>query len=286
MTVATAEPAHEKHMDLPTLVLSPRYTTDSISLSKAASDAGWDIERLVQWRAPDRLKDKYVAIYGEPFFAAAIAEQLAVALIEPSFNWLTALPPQYTGRRVWFGTPQDALRSAEPTFIKPADDKSFPAQVYGSGSELPNLEHLPEDTPVLLSEPVTWEVEYRGFIRDRQLLTLSPYFRGGTLAQAEDGSWPAEPEETEEATECYAALLGDDMVALPPAVVIDVGRIAGRGWAVVEANPAWSSGIYGCDPAQVLRVVEKTCIRQGFVTDDDRAWIISRNDATRQGTPL
>jgi hypothetical protein len=48
-------------------------------------------------------------------------------------------------------------------------------------------------------------------------------------------------------------------VVLPEAVVIDVGIIEGRGWAVLEANAAWCSGIYGCDPAEVLRVVERAC---------------------------
>ncbi|HNB74240.1 MAG TPA: hypothetical protein PLS70_24185 [Acidobacteriota bacterium] len=43
-------------------------------------------------------------------------------------------------------------------------------------------------------------------------------------------------------------------------MVIDVGVISGKGWAVVEANAAFGSGIYGCDPAQVLPVLaEASC---------------------------
>lgn len=38
-------------------------------------------------------------------------------------------------------------------------------------------------------------------------------------------------------------------------VVLDIGTISGRGWAVVEANAAWGSGIYGCDPMEVLGVI-------------------------------
>jgi hypothetical protein len=37
-------------------------------------------------------------------------------------------------------------------------------------------------------------------------------------------------------------------------VVVDVGLTAG-GWAVVEANAAWASGGYACDPDAVLDVV-------------------------------
>ena len=35
----------------------------------------------------------------------------------------------------------------------------------------------------------------------------------------------------------------------------DVRIIEDRGWAVVEQNAAWGSGIYGCDPEQVLEVL-------------------------------
>ena len=50
-------------------------------------------------------------------------------------------------------------------------------------------------------------------------------------------------------------MLSDARVDLPRATVIDVGTIAGRGWAVVEQNAAWGSGLYGCDPEQVLEVL-------------------------------
>jgi hypothetical protein len=40
------------------------------------------------------------------------------------------------------------------------------------------------------------------------------------------------------ATATIRALFGDVDVDLPPAVVVDVGRMAGRGRGVVEANPA------------------------------------------------
>jgi hypothetical protein len=36
---------------------------------------------------------------------------------------------------------------------------------------------------------------------------------------------------------------------------LDVGIIAGRGWATIEANPAFGAGIYGCDAAKVLETI-------------------------------
>ena len=261
---------------MPTLLLSPRYTPDSIALAKAASGLGWSVQRLQTWHVPEGLPADGIALYGEPFFAAAIAEQLSLHLLEPPFGWLAALPVGSSKRRVSCVTLAEARFLMAPAFIKPADDKCFPARVYSSGAELRDAEHLPPQTTVLVSEPVEWEVEYRGFIKDGKLQTLSPYFRYGELAQTEDGDWPAAEGEAQEARDFYAGLLGNSGVRLPPGIVVDVGRIRGRGWAVVEANPAWSSGIYGCDPAQVLDVIAGACVKQDAVSDAHREWVISR----------
>ncbi len=59
----------------------------------------------------------------------------------------------------------------------------------------------------------------------------------------------------------------------PPAVVLDVGRIEGRGWAVVELKPAWSSGLDACDPAGVLRVLQRASGRQRTSAPRDARWL-------------
>jgi len=33
--------------------------------------------------------------------------------------------------------------------------------------------------------------------------------------------------------------------------VVDVGLVEGHGWAVVESNPVWCSGLLEADPAAV-----------------------------------
>jgi hypothetical protein len=54
-------------------------------------------------------------------------------------------------------------------------------------------------------------------------------------------------------------------------VVLDVGIIRGEGWAVVEANAPWGSGVYGCDPDQVLRVVQRACMAIDPTTQTGRS---------------
>jgi hypothetical protein len=64
--------------------------------------------------------------------------------------------------------------------------------------------------------------------------------------------------------------------ALPPAFVTDVGLIEGRGWAVVEFNPAWCSGVLGADPAAVLGVLRRACRPADSLAAEDAAWVLPR----------
>ena len=140
---------------------------------------------------------------------------------------------------------------------------------------------MPGTTPVLLAEPVYWEVEFRCFVLERALMTLSPYLREGELAQIEDGSWPAAPEEMEEAARLLHLVLADVSVPLPPAVVLDVGKIKDKGWAIIEANAAWGSGIYGCSPVPVLTTLRRATLKDKAVTPADRPWVRPLPDVQR-----
>jgi hypothetical protein len=258
-----------------TLFLPARYSEDSIRLWQAARELGWKVERLPSWRVPEGAVPTDVAVYGEPLFAASVAEQLELALLEPPFDWLAGLPDEFLLRRVEALRLGDLARVAFPAFLKPADDKCFPARVYTS-PDGPGLDLLPEATPILVSEPVTFDLEVRTFVVSRELATFSIYARSGELAQAADGSWPLSPSESAAALSCLEALLADDRVRLPPAIVVDIGRVPGRGWAVVEANPAFSSGLYGCDPKDALRTIASASKPLSSASGDDMAWIVLR----------
>ncbi|MBE9102591.1 ATP-grasp domain-containing protein [Vacuolonema iberomarrocanum] len=97
------------------------------------------------------------------------------------------------------------------------------------------------------------------------------------LIQAADGSWPATEAEIQQATTFINRVLTTDSVRIPPEVVIDVGIIAGVGWAVIESNPAWASGIYGCDPHKVLDVLQRACIPCHSITATESEWLPNRN---------
>ena len=264
---------------MPTLILPPRYTPDSVALWKAAGRLGWAVERLQTWRVPFDLSDQDdVVLYGGLSFL--IADELKVKLLEPPLDWLARVPYEYLHRRIEFTTLAAARSHSHRAFFKPADEKAFTAGVYESGPALPANHLLPALTPVLISEPVVWEVEFRCFVPEGEVTTLSPYLRFGQIAEGDDGQWRASDVELDQARAFATHFIRSSGVAIPPAVTMDVGLIAGKGWGIVELNPVWGSGIYGCDPEQVLQTIQRACVRQDTITDRDRPWILERDDLT------
>lgn len=256
------------------LILSPRYTPDSINLRRAALAMNWQVERLQNYRVSSNYETVNIAMYGEALFTTFIAEQLEHILLEASADWLGKLPQQYLQRDLRFSTLKDARNINKPTFIKPAEGKSFQAQVYYSSDKLPSEDSQPDNMPIYMSEPVNWEIEFRCFVLEREIATLSIYSRNGTLAENEQ--WLASEQEFKEARKFIGAVLSNENVKMPPAYVLDVGRISGRGWAIVEANPAWASGIYGCDTSAILPVLQRSCIPHDELSKQDARWQINR----------
>ncbi|SMC16424.1 protein of unknown function [Andreprevotia lacus DSM 23236] len=247
---------------MPTLIFTPRYSEDSQLLWKAASQQGWHTERLTGWRVPDHLQGRSDAVfYGEALFGPMLAEQLGLDLLQPPEDWLVPLPHEYRLRDIALSTLAEARRLTARAFIKPPNDKSFPAAVYeGAGQP----EGYDDAMPVLVAEVVQWQAEFRCFVLDRQVKAYSLYSRLGEL-QREQG-FASTPDEQAQMLAFAQTLLADPRVDLPRATVVDIGLIAGRGWACVEQNAAWGAGIYGCDPQSVLNVLQHAAVPVSHAT--------------------
>ena len=89
---------------MPTLILRPRYTVDSIKFWKNAIALNWEVERLQSWRINSEKEIDNPVIYGEPLFAKTIAEHLSIELLEPDLDWLTTLSKNYVKRNIIFTT--------------------------------------------------------------------------------------------------------------------------------------------------------------------------------------
>lgn len=235
-----------------TLLLSARATEDNQALWRAAVRKGWAVERVRGRTIPDGIADDDIVLYIEGLLAPTIAKELSLRLVEPAIDWLVTLPFAYRKRDIRLSTLGEARGLQRPAFVKPPNEKLFMPTVFASGEDLPDYD---DAMPVLIAEPVEFEVEYRMFVLDRAIRAMSPYLRQGQLA-AVDG-FEAPEEEFRAATEFGRMVVGDGSIELPRAVALDVGRITGRGWAVVEANSAWGSGIYGCEADEVLEVIRR-----------------------------
>jgi hypothetical protein len=233
-----------KHLILPT-----RKSRDSELLTQAcfwSAIAVTAIDEGDEESVPGECLPGDTAVWGGTTFCRRIAAALGGLILEPADDFLPRLPREYTNRRVELMTLAQARRLGSPKFIKPVNDKYFPAAVYASGADLPETK-AGDETPALVSDPVSWRCEYRLFVREREVCANSPYSRReGTGADATEHAG---------ALSFAAYLLADRRVMLPRAVVLDVGWIEGAGWSVVEANPAVMSSIYGCDPLAVLEVL-------------------------------
>jgi hypothetical protein len=234
-----------------TLLLSWRNSPDNQRLWQAAVRRGWIVERVRGGQFP-AVASGSIVVYIEALFAPLISSRFKLQLAQTPESWLPDLPSEYRHRDIRLTTLEAARASDFPLFVKPPNEKSFPAQVYAGPAALPT-DYDPA-TCVLVSSPVTWVAEFRCFCLDGLVRTMSPYLRHGQLC--DESGYAATAEESQAATEFAQRVLRDGRVTVPRAIVLDVGIILDRGWAVVEANAAWGAGLYGCDPDEVLNVLE------------------------------
>ncbi|MGF1428647.1 ATP-grasp domain-containing protein [Kitasatospora sp. LaBMicrA B282] len=256
------------------LLTSAQESTTRQLLVAAAADRG--LAHAVQGGAEHAaLPGRAVHWYGGPLAARRLDRALGLALLEPSDAWLAELPAEFTGRRIELTTLCEARAARRPVFVKPPSDKQFPAAVYQDGSRLPRGgERIAPDTPVLVSEVVTFAVEYRLFVLDGRIAAGSRYARYGRLDVAPLDADPAAAGVRFFAAELLAAVAD----TLPSGVVVDVGLLQDpdRGserWAVVEANMPWFAHSYAADMAGVLDVVLRSAGPRQLVGAADRRFV-------------
>jgi len=260
-----------------TLLLSTWSLPASKALAEAARYAGWRIAALDD--TPEIGPRDVVVYYGGTDRAMAAATRFRLALLEPPFDLLAKLPLEFRRRAVEFARFGDLSRLKVPTFVKPADalDKSFDAGIYSSPRDIRAPKGVKAQSPVLVAEPVEWSAEFRCFILDGRVAAWSPYISFGrpTWKPFGPGTLAAQPPAG--VLSFCDRLFSRSGVLFPPAFVMDVGLIDDRGWAVVEFNPVWCSGVLGADPRKVLAVLERASHNEDQLCDADRRWVLKRS---------
>lgn len=211
--------------------------------------------------------------YGGPRFMARVAEHADVAPLEPLDDWLPSLPWPLTRREIRLVPLSEAQSMVGRWFVKTPREKDFEAGVY-TGAELPRVRGA--DPLVLVSDVVSFSREYRLLVLDGEVCTGSRYLTAGRV----DARPLAEDPNRDAVLEFAQRALDEVAGSLPSAVTLDVGWLVhpngdggDDGPAIVEANMAWFSNIYECDPARALDVVLRSAGPREDVQQRDRPFL-------------
>ncbi|MBT2448810.1 ATP-grasp domain-containing protein [Streptomyces sp. ISL-43] len=241
-----------------TLLLPPRLTASAARLRDAAHARGLDTAQLDGFAVPEGLRAAH--LHAGPRFADAVAPGLGIGLLEAPCDWLARLPREFTGREILLMPIREAYGLRRPVFVKSPNDKDIPALVYADGSRLPGPDAVDPLTEVLVSDVVRFTAEHRLFLLDGAVHTASRY--------AEDCRLSLGPA----SADALAFAAGLPFATLPSAIVVDVGVADGR-WSVIEANAAWASGTYACDPQHALDVALRAAAPLPSFTPRDREFL-------------
>ncbi|PJJ62774.1 ATP-grasp domain-containing protein [Chryseobacterium geocarposphaerae] len=238
------------------VALSPMYTEDSNNLKKASINSPYELSRFnAKWSVPEEFRADVIAVYGEDIYAEIVAEQCNLTLTKPDDNWLSKISEEFTKRKISYGQLKDFV-DKENIFIKCSDFKSFKAGIFDKVTNIKGFETLDLESTVFTSEVVEWELEVRCFVLNNEIKTYSSYWRNDAF-----DTNPLSETEHKDLFEFFNSFMKQYAKTLPKAIVLDFGIIKEKGWALIEANPAWCSGLCDCDAKKALEVVVESCIK-------------------------
>ena len=248
------------------------------ALADAAARAGLEVRELSA--DPALFADGWHpgALVRAPGGLVAAAQRLGstVRPTGPTPAWFADLGAEITGRAWQLLNPAGAgaVLDRDPAFVKLADAKrrEFPARRFRSSSELTvavgGLQAGPDLQLLVTTGWLDLHSEYRVFTVGRAVVTVSPYL-------VSDEPWSPLLHTHRASFHDEAAAFASDMLRtlpdVPPAAALDIARLVDGRFVLLEANQAWSAGIYGCDPDAVLRAV--TAANPAASTADAGRWV-------------
>ncbi|WP_294201857.1 ATP-grasp domain-containing protein, partial [uncultured Chryseobacterium sp.] len=162
---------------------------------------------------------------------------------------------EFTKRKISYGQLKDFINEGS-VFIKCSDFKSFKAGVFNKVTDIRGFDSLDPEMTVFTSEIVEWELEVRCFVLNGEIKIFSSYWRNDVY-----DTGPLAETEQQELFSFFSRFMERYAETLPNAIVLDFGTIRGKDWALIEANPAWCSGLYACDAEIALEVIVESCIK-------------------------
>jgi len=236
----------------------------------AIQDFGFDIDPTTAqdtiWWAPGA------------WVASAAAAGVELPLLSAGPRWLDALPEKYVGRDVRTMRIESAMyHGTNVAIVQEEKNGPFDIDIFVKLPEAkvdyfePRVHkynrhwattlgqyNLPDGTLIQCQEVKRFGIEARFFIANREVVADSLYKLDdetiwGTEAFDERKSWHYT--QLSAMRSYVKIMLRDRDVRVPPGVVIDVGLDGSGSAYVIEANAAWSSGPYDCNPEGVFEAI-------------------------------
>ncbi len=221
------------------LLISDKPDPERDSVAESFASCGGAVHRIGRFWDPPVFDPSTVRVYGADSFCLVLQQKLGLTLCSPDDGLLLQVPPEFLKRQIARNTLAQISTITFPSFVKPLVPKQFRGAVYQSSGELAaECRGLTPDTAVFTSEPVTLIAEARTFVIEGHVLDAAVY--EGKADVVGVGTFVTRMTQ---------------IMPLPHTVVVDVGFIDGRGWAVIEFNAAWGAGLNGCDPDKVLPAI-------------------------------
>lgn len=188
--------------------------------------------------------------------ARLLASGVPFPMQAPGPDWLSNVPAEVTGRRVWTGALADISAAPLRGWCKPAEFKhpGLVAAWFDSTDDFVAAAAragVGEDSVVQVADTrlsISWE--HRFFVANQQVVGGSAYLApdGSTWVEAMVSPGHVYDQAHSLAVQVAAAVPG------PDGYVVDIATTS-AGPVVLEANPAFSSALYGADPAAALVTV-------------------------------
>lgn len=233
------------------LLLHYRADCNTNDIWRAAIQSGWSTDRIhdvipeVALTGVDRVR-----YYGNTLHASRIADQLPFRFLPLDLRVLANTSLTKRSVHLCKLSELDRVRVGE-CFIKPAQEKWFPARVYGAneaitGGEDGKTGSLPDDL-IYVQSVVHFINEVRCFCLDGKVHTASYYRVSGQY-------------HCSNLDEERPKVIDDMVVELAPyyprGVVLDFGYTDEGEWSLIEPNESWCAGVYSADYTKCLDVIE------------------------------
>ena len=225
-----------------TLLIPDKPDPERAEVATQFERAGGRVLRLARFWSPPTLDPAMTRVYGPDTFCLVLRETLGLTLHAPPDDLLTTLPYKLTDRSIVVRRVHELASLGYPVFLKSSVPKLVAARVCEDEAQAQRAcQDLPAETPLLVSEIVQMEREYRAFVLGGRVLDCALYEGEG----AEQGE---RDQAIVFATWCASA------IEMEHGYVLDVAVTAGR-WMIVEANAAWGAGLNGCRADRVIGAI-------------------------------